>query len=55
MVLGVFVLNAKSQSTDDVLNILVQKNLIAQKDAEIFLTRRLLVLLALQDAEKPLC
>lgn len=32
--LGVFVLHAKSQSTDDILNVLVQKNLIAQKDAD---------------------
>ncbi|HEY3372653.1 MAG TPA: porin [Prolixibacteraceae bacterium] len=32
--LGVFILNAYSQSTDDVLNILVQKKLIAQKEAD---------------------
>lgn len=31
---GLFALNAQSQSTDDVLNILVQKNLIAQKEAD---------------------
>jgi phosphate-selective porin OprO/OprP len=34
IVLGVFILNAKAQSTDDILNVLVQKNLIAQKDAD---------------------
>jgi len=32
--LGVFVLNVHSQSSDDILNILVQKNLIAQKEAD---------------------
>lgn len=34
VVCSVLVLNAKSQSTDDILNVLVQKNLIAQKDAD---------------------
>ena len=34
MVLGVLVLNARSQSTDDILNVLVLKNLITQKDAD---------------------
>ena len=34
LALGVFILNAHSQSTDDVLNILVQKKLIAQKEAD---------------------
>ena len=32
--MSVFVLNANSQSTDDILNILVQKNLIGQKEAD---------------------
>ena len=30
----VFVLGSKAQSTDDILNVLIQKNLIAQKDAD---------------------
>lgn len=34
IIFGVFILNAHSQSTDDVLNILVQKKLIAQKEAD---------------------
>ena len=34
LALGVFVLNVHSQSSDDILNILVQKNLIAQKEAD---------------------
>jgi phosphate-selective porin OprO/OprP len=34
IILSVFILNAKAQSTDDILNVLVQKNLIAQKDAD---------------------
>lgn len=34
MVLAAFVVNAKAQSTDDILNVLIQKNLIAQKDAD---------------------
>jgi hypothetical protein len=29
-----FVFNAKSQSTDDVLNLLIQKNVVSQKDAD---------------------
>ncbi|MDP3915110.1 MAG: porin [Bacteroidota bacterium] len=32
--ISVLVLKAKSQSTDDVLNLLVQKNLVSQKDAD---------------------
>ena len=32
--LGVFILNVHSQSTDDILNVLVQKKLIAQKEAD---------------------
>jgi len=32
--LSVLVLNAKSQSTDDVLNLLIQKNVVSQKDAD---------------------
>ncbi|HEX7583487.1 MAG TPA: porin, partial [Prolixibacteraceae bacterium] len=34
VVLGGFVLSAKSQSTDDVLNLLIQKNVVSQKDAD---------------------
>lgn len=34
ILLSVFALNAKSQSSDDILNVLVQKNLIAQKEAD---------------------
>ena len=34
IIFGVFILNAHSQSTDDVLNILVQKKLIGQKEAD---------------------
>ena len=34
IILGVFVLNAHSQTTDDVLNILVQKKLMTQKEAD---------------------
>lgn len=34
LVLGVFVLSSHAQSTDDILNVLVQKNLIAQKEAD---------------------
>lgn len=34
IILGGFVLSAKSQSTDDILNVLVQKDLIAQKEAD---------------------
>lgn len=33
-VLGSIVFTAKSQSTDDVLNLLIQKNLVSQKDAD---------------------
>ena len=34
VVLGSIVFTAKSQSTDDVLNLLIQKNLVSQKDAD---------------------
>lgn len=34
LVLGGFVYTAKSQSTDDVLNLLIQKNVVSQKDAD---------------------
>lgn len=34
LILGGFVFTAKSQSTDDVLNLLVQKNVVSQKDAD---------------------
>lgn len=44
--LGVFVLHAKSQSTDDLLNVLIQKNLIAQKEAD---SLRAVAAIAFQD------
>ena len=34
MILGGFLFNAKAQSTDDVLNLLIQKKLVSQKDAD---------------------
>lgn len=34
VILGGLVFTAKSQSTDDILNLLVQKNLVSQKDAD---------------------
>ncbi len=34
LILFVFVLSSKAQSTDDILNVLIQKRLIAQKDAD---------------------
>jgi hypothetical protein len=34
LILFVFVLSSRAQSTDDILNVLIQKNLIAQKDAD---------------------
>jgi len=34
LILGGFVFTAKSQTTDDVLNVLVQKNLVSQKEAD---------------------
>jgi len=34
VVLGGFVITAKSQSTDDVLNLLIQKKVVSQKDAD---------------------
>jgi len=34
VIIGGFVFTAKSQSTDDVLNLLIQKNVISQKDAD---------------------
>jgi phosphate-selective porin OprO/OprP len=34
VILGGFVFNAKSQSTDDVLNLLIQKKVVSQKDAD---------------------
>ena len=33
-ILGAFSLGIKAQSTDDILNLLIQKNLVAQKDAD---------------------
>ena len=34
VILGGFIFTAKSQSTDDVLNLLIQKNVVSQKDAD---------------------
>lgn len=34
LILSVFIIKAKSQSTNDILNVLVQKNLVSQKDAD---------------------
>lgn len=34
LILFAFVLSSRAQSTDDILNVLIQKNLIAQKDAD---------------------